>query len=234
MRSPTYATCSPYNRNKIDTLNLNSIQATTRPGLNTALRYPHVNPCNQVFPATFKLCIIAGGASDSTLAVADALALAAVAVALCDEGKAGNHTRNTIRLADAANTRCSLRCLRRLTSRSGPARRRCPPRCPLGYLACFLAHIVRDPPRSRMRNLKQLGQVRALLLHAGNVDTATAHVTSRWAWSGISVKTRSVRKETDFSVECAPQNPLRFTLPCSKRALSPSLLALSRWCVVEL
>ena len=32
-----------------------------------------------VFPSTFKCCIIAGGATDSMLAVADALALAAVA-----------------------------------------------------------------------------------------------------------------------------------------------------------
>ncbi len=76
------------------------------------------------------------------LAVADALALAAVAIALCDEG---------------------------------PARRRCPPHAPLGYLACFLSHTVR-----------------ALQLHGGSVDAATAQVTSQWAWSGVAVKSRSV------------------------------------------
>jgi hypothetical protein len=76
------------------------------------------------------------------LAVADALALSAVAIALCDEG---------------------------------PARRRCPPHAPLGYLACFLSHTVR-----------------ALQLHGGSVDAAAAQVTSQWAWSGVAVKSRSV------------------------------------------
>jgi hypothetical protein len=76
------------------------------------------------------------------LAVADAVALAAVTVALCDEG---------------------------------PARRRCPPHTPLGYLACFLSHAVL-----------------ALQSHGGSVDAAAAHVTSRWAWAGVAVKTRSV------------------------------------------
>ena len=44
-----------------------------------------------MFPSAFKLCIIAGGASESMLAVADTLALAAVAVALCDDGPARRH-----------------------------------------------------------------------------------------------------------------------------------------------
>ena len=48
------------------------------------------------------------------------------------------------------------------------------------------------PPAQKLCQIVTLCQVRALLLHAGNVDTATAHVTSRWAWQGVAAKTRSV------------------------------------------